>query len=195
MPDRKRTRLPGFDYSVSRYYYFTICVKDHIWAFGFVKDNIMHLSQNGIIALEQWDWLGNQYPYIELVAFVVMPNHVHGIILIDANYYYQFAGMHHGNIAGMGRDPSLHLSGMHHGNIAGMGRDPSLQLPDDTFKIKPLTELIGAYKTTVSKRIHLVGDKDFKWQNSFYDHIIRNAWSLNNIISYIKSNPENWYGF
>jgi putative transposase len=59
-------------------------------------------------------------------------------------------------------------------------------------KIKPLTELIGAYKTTVSKRIHLHGDLMFKWQKSFHDHIIRNNQSLNNIINYVETNPSRW---
>lgn len=59
-------------------------------------------------------------------------------------------------------------------------------------KIKPLPELIGAYKTTVSKRIHQAGDLDFKWQESYYDHIIRNNKTLDRIINYIQKNPENW---
>jgi putative transposase len=53
-----------------------------------------------------------------------------------------------------------------------------------------LPELIGAYKTTVSKRIHLAGDKKFKWQKSYHDHIIRDLQSLTRIIKYIDANPE-----
>jgi putative transposase len=156
MRERKRLRLQGFDYSRSGYYYFTICVKDRIWSFGTITDKSMQLSQNGIIALEQWHWLGDQYPYIRLVSFVVMPNHVHGIIFIDAAYCWSENA--------------------------------------NQFKIKPLPELLGAYKTTVSKRIHLAGDTGFKWQNAYHDHIIRNAKSLKNIQDYIKSNPEKWTG-
>lgn len=115
----------------------------------------MVLSQNGIIAQEQWHWLGEQFPYIELVSFIVMPDHVHGIIRINDNG-------------------------------VGNGRDRSLQ------KIKPLPQLIGAYKTTTSKRIHLAGDSNFKWQKSYHDHIIRNIRSLNRIVNYIQTNPEHW---
>jgi len=60
------------------------------------------------------------------------------------------------------------------------------------LKIKPLPELIGAYKTTVSKRIHQAGNVEFKWQKSYHDHIIRNIRSLNRIKHYIETNPENW---
>ena len=59
-------------------------------------------------------------------------------------------------------------------------------------KIKPLSDLIGAYKTTSSKQIHLSGNNEFKWQRSFHDHIIRNEQSYWNILNYIENNPKNW---
>jgi len=171
MYNRKLTRLSGFDYSGNRYYFVTICVKDHSSSFGKVENKSMQLSQNGIIAMEQWLWLGTRYPYIDLISFVIMPNHVHGIIYIDADFY--------NNDVGNGRDRSLQI------------RQPNqIDRPDP--KIKPLPELIGAYKTTVSKRIHMSGDVEFKWQKSFHDHIIRNIKSLDNIKHYIETNPENW---
>lgn len=69
----------------------------------------------------------------------------------------------------------------------GTGRDLSLPI-----KIKSLSELIGALKTTSSKLIHLNGISDFQWQRSFYDHIIRNEISLNKIREYIRINPKMW---
>jgi REP element-mobilizing transposase RayT len=166
MRERKRLRLAGFDYSSRCHYFVTICVKEHKRSFGSIENKSMHLSANGIIAREQWQWLGNQYPYINLVSFVIMPDHVHGIIYIDADYYI--------DATGNGRDHSPH----HQNN--------------NPPKIKPLPELIGAYKTTVSKRIHMAGDLSFKWQNSYHDWIIRNDLSLNRIKKYINTNPENW---
>ena len=165
MQERKLNRLSGFDYSVSRYYSVTICVKAHSPSFGKIENKSMKLSQNGIIAMEQWLWLGTQYPYIDLISFVIMPNHVHGIIYIVADFY---------------------------NNYVGNGRDRSLQSKQPDPKIKSLPELIGAYKTTVSKRIHISGDVEFKWQKSYYDHIIRNNLALERIIEYIKTNPEKW---
>lgn len=47
----------------------------------------MFLSTNGNIALEQLKWLRVQYPYIDLISFAIMPDHIHGIIHIDAEYY------------------------------------------------------------------------------------------------------------
>jgi len=159
MHERKRLRLAGFDYSSRRHYFVTICVKEHKRSFGTIENKSMQLSSNGIIAMEQWNWLGNQYQYINLISFVIMPDHVHGIIFIDTDYYI---------------------------DATGNGRDHSRP------KIKPLPELIGAYKTTVSRRIHMAGDLSFKWQNSYHDWIIRNDLSLNRIKIYIDTNPENW---
>jgi len=121
----------------------------------------MILNEYGLIAEKQWHWLGDQYPYLVLHEFVVMPNHIHGIIEINRSHA----------VIGTGRDPSLRTS---------------------IIKIKPLSELMGAYKTTVSKQIHLTGFTEFRWQRSFYEHIIRDEKSLETISDYIFFNPLNW---
>ncbi len=78
-------------------------------------------------------------------------------------------------------------------NIARTGRDLSLQdVEQSSIKIKSLSELMGAYKTTSSKQIHLSGLPDFKWQRSFHDHIIRNEESFFRISDYIQNNPLPW---
>ena len=74
-------------------------------------------------------------------------------------------------------------------NNVGTGRD--LSLPSN-IKIKSLSELIGAFKTTSSKLIHQAGLSDFTWQRSFYDHIIRNEKSLDQIRNYVTYNAFNW---
>lgn len=125
-----------------------------MWDFGKIVDGKMVLNGNGVIVQNRWKWLGNQYPYVELDEFIIMPNHTHGIIVID------------GCLVGTGRDLSLHSQ-----------------------KIKSLSEIIGAFKTTSSKEIHSNGLVDFKWQRSFYDRIIRNDKSLYQIRKYIHENP------
>ena len=65
-------------------------------------------------------------------------------------------------------------------------------ISDCEIKIKSLSELIGAYKTTSSKQIHLAGFTGFTWQRSFHDHIIRNGGSYERISNYIETNPEKW---
>ncbi len=67
---------------------------------------------------------------------------------------------------------------------------PTIQPPKP--KIKSISELMGAFKTTSSKKIHLVGNDSFQWQRSFHDHIVRNDYAYQNIDSYITKNPEKW---
>ena len=151
LKERKLNRLAGFDYSTGGYYFVTICTKNRINYFGNVVAGEMILHTYGQIVEHQWTWLQKQYKYVELDEYVIMPNHIHGIVIID--------------------------------HAVGNSRDCSLQK-----KIKPLPELIGAFKTTSSKLIHQVGLNKFEWQKSFYDHIIRNEISLFNVRKYIKDN-------
>lgn len=162
LPKRKPTRLKGFDYSSDRFYFVTICVQDMRCQLGHVSDGQMHLNEYGQIAQRQWLWLAEQYPYVDLYEFVIMPNHMHGIIEIDSRQI-----------------PAS----------VGEVSEPPLQKP---MKIKPLYELMGAYKTTSSKLIHCAGLSDFKWQRTFHDHIIRNMADFGRIAAYIDNNPQRW---
>lgn len=198
MKTRKPNRLKGFDYAQDNLYFVTSCVHKMVCCFGDVvgtdrdlsctdlpytdlsntnlprtdppgnvNKNITEprimLNESGKIADRQWHWLGEQYPYIILHEFIVMPNHMHGIIEIKRK------------IVRTGRYMA--------------GRDLPLSLP----KIKSLSEIIGAYKMTVSKQIHLSGYTDFSWQRSFHDHIIRDQKSYERISNYILKNPKTWY--
>ncbi len=165
---RKPNRLKDFDYSQENLYFITSCVHNRMCCLGVIDDGNMIPNDYGKIAENQWHWLAEQYPYVALHAFVVMPNHIHGII----------------EIVGTGRHIS-HSDGNH---IVRTGRDLSLR----ESKIKSLSELMGAYKTTVSKQIHLTGYYEFQWQRSFYDHIIRNYDSFQKISDYIVTNPMKW---
>ena len=122
----------------------------------------MILNPSGQIAQNQFEWLQNQYPYIKIPVWIVMPDHVHAIIVINRNYVY---------------------------NEPGDGCDRPRQ---QQIKIKPLPELIGAYKTTTSKKIHLSGSNDFSWQRSYHDRIIRSEIEYKRIFSYIQNNPGNF---
>jgi len=113
------------------------------------KSAKMELNEFGIIVNNQLQWIENQYPYVVLHHYIVMPNHIHAIIEIDS-------------------------------------------INTDSIKIKSLSELMGAFKTTSSKLIHLAGFPDFKWQRSFHDHIIKDEKSYLNISNYIETNPERW---
>lgn len=170
--DRKLNRLKGFDYSFPGFYFVTICTKNMNHYFGKIQNGKMMLNKYGRIIDNKWNWLKSNFNYIELDTFIIMPNHVHGIIYIY-NYNYDK------KILGTGRAVGT-------GHAVGTGRD--LSLP----KIKPLPEIIGAFKTTSSKLIHEYGLAEFQWQRSFHDRIVRNENELERIRNYIKNNPVKW---
>ncbi|HNV57101.1 MAG: hypothetical protein GYA67_05740 [Smithella sp.] len=168
MKDRKKQRLPGFNYSTDGAYFVTICVQNMQYCFGNVENETMALNQTGKIVDHQWNWIFEQYAYVHRDEFVVMPNHVHGILHIAENGLATRTG---------GRNLDV-----------GNGRDRSLQAQ----KIKTISELIGAFKTTSSKMIHLAGQTDFKWQKSYYDRVLRNERELHLTREYIVNNPKAW---
>lgn len=158
--DRKANRLKNYDYAKDNLYFVTSCVKDMLCCFGEVVDKKMILNNYGRIANDQWHWLAEKYPYIILHEFIVMPNHIHGIIEISRKKIDR---------------------------VASHNDQPEI-------KIKSLSELMGAYKTTSSKQIHLIGFDDFKWHRSFHDHIIRDYMAYIRIANYIINNPIKWNG-
>jgi len=169
LPERKLNRLNGFDYRQDALYFVTSCVRDKACVFGEVMNGEMRLNEYGLIAERQWYWLEEQYPYVVLHEFVIMPNHVHSIIEIDRH------------TVGTGRDLS-----------AQRQDDETNAVEAPLQKVKSLSELLGVYKTTSSKLIRAAGLTEFAWQRSFHDHIIRTERSYRHIKDYISSNPERW---
>ncbi len=162
MLNRKHNRLAEFDYSQTGYYFVTICTHNMISYFGKIFRGKMILNNCGQIAQTKLLELQKRYNYVEIDQFVVMPNHVHVIIIIDS-YKPKDKKRIGGDL------PLRHLE-----------------------KIKSLSELVGVFKTTSSKNIHQNGLQGFKWQRSFYDRIIRNDDELFKIRKYIELNPLKW---
>jgi len=165
--ERKPTRLKDCDYSENGEYFITICVSGMKECFGEINGGEMVLNEIGKIVKNQLLWLERQYPYVKLDEWVVMPNHLHAIIVIDDLCF----------------SDDIIAS-----NMVGNGRDRSLQ----EMKTKSLSGLVGAFKTTSSKKIHRTGFSSFRWQKSFYDHIIGTEEELDRIRDYIISNPGKW---
>ena len=177
--ERKRNRLKNFNYSQAGGYFVTICSKNRENYFGGIRNGVMGLNKCGCQVRKQCLWLGKQYQYVYLDEFIIMPNHLHGILFIKDNYF--IADRRDKSQNGCDRRVKSRLD--------PTGNDDN-SIPAD--KIKSLPELIGAFKTTSSKLLHQDGFSNFTWQRSFYDHIIRNEKSLNNIREYIRNNPRNW---
>ena len=80
-PRRKSMRLHDFNYATPSAYYVTICVEDRQCIFGTISEGAVVPSDRGTIAIECWREIPHKYPAIALDAYVVMPNHVHGVLL------------------------------------------------------------------------------------------------------------------
>jgi putative transposase len=85
MKDRKPNRLKDYDYSQGGCYFVTICTKDRTDHFGEIENGDMILNEYGKIAFNNWELISNHFEHLHLDAFVIMPNHVHGIIVITDN--------------------------------------------------------------------------------------------------------------
>jgi len=160
MRERKIIRLQGYDYSNPGYYFITMCVHNRENIFGSITDNELILNKYGTIAKNCWFELPEHFPFCEIDEFVVMLDHVHGIIKIVGDI-----------------------------NIVGDRHSYPLQ-ENIKPQYKKLPVIIGSYKSAVTKLIHQSGRCDFKWQRSFHDRIIRNENEFNRIKKYIKNNPK-----
>jgi len=169
---RRSIRLPGYDYSMAGVYFVTICTLNQTCLFGTVVDDEIVLNEYGRIVLQSWEWLRDQYPYVDLQEWVIMPNHLHGIIMINHD---------DANCRGGSRTA-----------LIGMG-DPGLG-GSRTAPTKPLGRIIGAFKTISTKHVNLARNQPGMpvWQRNYYEHIIRNDDAYNRIAEYIINNPKRW---
>ena len=182
MKKRKLNRLNNFDYQTQTVYFVTTNTHQFKHHFGKVVKGKMHLNSFGKIVQNQLLWLEENYSYVHLHNYVIMPNHVH--ILLEINQ-----GL-------IGRDRSLgrtdRLLGSTDRLLGSTDRSRPVLTDAPTSKIKSLSSIIGAFKTTSSKQIHLSGNFDFNWHRSFHDVIIKDEIAFNKINCYIDENPLKW---
>lgn len=169
MPSGRRSiRLTGYDYSAEGAYFVTICVGERKCLLGRISAGVMSLSRYGEIARSCWDRLPEHYTGIELGAFIVMPNHVHGIIVITGDVTVQ---------------PDT--------GPVGAGLKPA---PTTVVKRHGLPEIVRAFKTFSAREINLARNTPGRpfWQRNYYEHVIRNGNDRDRIERYILENPSQW---
>ncbi len=169
-PARKLPRLEGYDYAQNGAYFVTICTHNREMLFGEIVDGNMQLNKAGEIVLNCWNDLAQHYSEAEYDAFVIMPNHIHGIVVLVGD--------------GRVSDPSLQETFR-----------PTPKPPQPSYK-KPrgLPQIIGSFKSFSARRINEKRDMPgvSVWQSSYYDHIIRDEADLNIRRQYILNNPSRW---
>jgi REP element-mobilizing transposase RayT len=161
---RRSLRLKGYDYSQAGAYFVTICTQNRECTFGGVDDGELRLNDAGRVVWSVWDELPPRFPGLELDAFVVMPNHVHGIIVIVG--------------AGLAL-PCQKGAGY-------MGKGAASGAPTVEGAIRAFKSLPAVHVNRLTKRTGPL------WQRNYYDHIIRDEDNLNSIRQYILDNPARW---
>ncbi len=175
---RRSIRLHGYDYRESGYYFITICTEKRLCLFGEIKNNKMILNDLGKIIEEEWVKSEKIRPNVELNEFVVMPNHIHGIVVIK--YKMEIGGR--GVLQYARNDESQTDRGVY------QYAPTPLQSPTQT-----IGSIVRGFKSSTAKRINIY--RDFiapVWQRNYYEHIIRNENEHNNISKYIALNPSMW---
>lgn len=181
--NRKSIRLRGYDYAGEGAYFITIVCKDRVHWFGEVRDGVMHLSDAGRIAQEEWLRTAELREQVSLDAFVIMPNHMHGILLIG-DPLPSLAGI------GMYAQTGLPRAKPDHGDDADRTGVPR-NAPTTGPRPNTLGTIIRMYKQACTIRIRKE-HPEFEWLRDFHDHIIRNQESYDRIRQYIINNPKNW---
>jgi REP element-mobilizing transposase RayT len=160
--DRRSVRLRGYDYTQASGYFVTICTYQRECLFGEIVDREMRVNDLGRIAERVWLHTADVRPNIMLDAFVVMPNHIHGIIALTARV-----------TATESHTDCVRRSGPLRGSLGAiMGQFKSIVT-------KTINRLRG-------------GPEMLVWQRSYFEHIIRNENDLRRIRDYIENNPARW---
>jgi len=208
-PKRQSTRLKGWNYSKFGYYFITICTHNRKILFGNVKNGKMILNDLGKIIQQEWSNIPSHYSSVKLDEFIVMPNHIHGILIL--NNYPVEAGFtptrNQNKIVGAGLAPARNQN-----KIVGAGLAPARSNDHRaTARVAPtiphhnsaptLGNIIGSYKSICFKQWRqFILDNHINpnnavlkfWQRNYYEHIIRNQKSLDDIREYINYNPDKW---
>ena len=165
---RRSIRLKEYDYSFEGAYFVTICTHKRECLFGDIADSEVRLNQYGSVVQECWEGLLSHYPHVYLNEFMIMPNHVHGIILLSPPDVDVGAGSPRPNGAGQ---PCPYTEMRH-----------------------ALGQIVAYLKYQSAKCINALRETPGYpvWQRNYYEHIIRNGKSFEAIQAYITANPLYW---
>jgi len=167
--NRQSNRLQGYDYSSPGAYFVTIVSRNRLPIFGGIISGEVHVSRIGKIVKDCWLEIPKHFQSVTLDEYVIMPNHLHGIVIIDEH----------------------HRVGARHAS-PNSTNDKNTK-PKGT-PIQSLGAIIGSFKSAATKRIHKEGliKDQFIWQRNYYEHVIRDDEDYLRIVEYIQFNPITW---
>ncbi len=207
---RHSIRLQGYDYSSEGAYFVTICVKDRECLFGKIQNKQMMLNEYGKIVEQCWLDLYYYYENIVLDAYIIMPNHFHGVIFIvdlsdnvdnvvdiDNVRAINVRAIHESPLQQPFQQSFQQESSQQSPIVRAIHELPLQKLPrqkQQKHRKMLLPKIIGRFKMNSAKHINQIRNTPGipVWQRNYYEHIIRNEESLNNIRKYIINNPLKW---
>ena len=214
---RRSIRLKGYDYSQEGLYFITLCTQNRANLFGKIENKEMSLNDAGRIANECWLNIPNHFPNVILHEFIIMPNHVHGIIeLVGANNYSpdkisqefnspennlpenQLTKIGNNHLNGVGND--LNEIGAKNDGVGNHGAK-NVSINHGAKNVSPLRghspsktigSIVRGYKIGVTNWFRYNGNSEKIWQRNYWEHIIRDEQSCHRIAEYIINNPAKW---
>jgi putative transposase len=214
---RRSIRLKGFDYSSPGAYFITICTQHRECLFGEIADGEMMLNRFGKMVATHWVNLAKHHPHVQLDEFTIMPNHVHGIIVlthvesVDPLVGEGFDDPISDKIDPWTTKPALNDPSRSHSSSPNKNRALHIscdragfgdRVLDGTERLlaKPaptvhgISEIIRGFKTFSARRINQIRQTSGLpvWQRNYYEHIIRDESVFENIRQYIRNNPKSW---
>lgn len=155
---RRSVRLKGYDYSSPGAYFITICTFQHHHLFGRIIDGSMLLNELGRTVAEEWLRTPQIRPVMRLDEWVVMPSHIHGIVIITA--------LDPGSVgASAAADRAPHSENCRSEAPVKLARKP-----------RTLSSMVAGFKSVVTERVNLIRGTPRKpvWQDNYHEHVIRN---------------------
>lgn len=179
---RRSIRLRGYDYSRTGAYFVTLCTHERECLFGELADGIMSLNQTGEVVRALWNGLPDRFPNITTDLSVIMPNHFHGIILIDAVGAPLAAPAFNltGNLGDTSENQGVEIRGVENQGAASSA--------------PTVGKIIRAFKSLSAIEINRAVERQGRpiWQRNYYERVIRDERELEGIREYILYNPLKW---
>ena len=177
LPNRQSCRMPRYDYTHPGYYFVTICTQDRSHAFGKVIDAEMHLSREGQICKHVWLSLPERFTNVAIDEAVLMPNHIHGIILLN-------------------RPPvSVETSNIpkrfkpHMRNL----EEERQKTHPEAYRSVPVGQIVRTFKAASTRLIRKQSTPSFAWQRNYWLTLLPTKEHLEHVRHYIQTNPATWH--
>ena len=189
---RHSIRLKGYDYTHPGAYFVTMVTQHRECLFGEVAGGEMQVNAFGKIVQAAWLELPRHYPHAQLDAFCVMPNHVHGIIVLSPDVRPNGDSRRGGSVPA--HDTLLGEIASGEEILASITKTRPYSNDQRQTTRHALSEIVRAFKSYSARRINRPRRSPgvTVWQRNYYEHIIRNPGAWERIQCYIENNPANW---